>query len=303
MTSLHDTWLARRRARWVRSNAQLFMRPDAARFLQLGAQRHLRPGLKNRVLPEFRDWFGLVPEGKANFNPSQPRVPKGNPDGGQWTDASGSSGGEAGRAGRNDPRVISDATPDNEWRPGAQYASNAPRGPYSGYGPIYVNGRPAVGTPGQQAALAAAEARAQLAISRVQEILPRWKPSFGFYDTINGRIEHAKSQAQQAESYYREMQNYGIIPGPFAGGSIPARGPERHFTAAEIRANNSHGAMSGCHICGTSNPGTRSGNWGMDHQPPSSVNSRRLPQRLFPTCMGCSSGQGGWLSNYLRTRE
>ncbi|MGD9614245.1 MAG: hypothetical protein AB7H90_11370 [Alphaproteobacteria bacterium] len=27
---------------------------------------------------------------KANFNPNQPRVPAGNPDGGQWTDAGGS---------------------------------------------------------------------------------------------------------------------------------------------------------------------------------------------------------------------
>jgi hypothetical protein len=26
---------------------------------------------------------------KANFNPNQPRVPRGNPDGGQWTDAGG----------------------------------------------------------------------------------------------------------------------------------------------------------------------------------------------------------------------
>lgn len=31
--------------------------------------------------------------GKANFNPTQPRVSAGNPDGGQWTNESGSSGG------------------------------------------------------------------------------------------------------------------------------------------------------------------------------------------------------------------
>lgn len=29
---------------------------------------------------------------KANFDPNQPRVPAGNPDGGQWTDAGGSGG-------------------------------------------------------------------------------------------------------------------------------------------------------------------------------------------------------------------
>ncbi|MEX1060624.1 MAG: hypothetical protein WED13_06345 [Methyloceanibacter sp.] len=31
----------------------------------------------------------LAGAAKANFNPNQPRVPRGNPDGGQWTDAGG----------------------------------------------------------------------------------------------------------------------------------------------------------------------------------------------------------------------
>lgn len=39
--------------------------------------------------------------GKANFNPTQPRVPAGNSDGGQWTDGSGSSGGRRLRTGRS----------------------------------------------------------------------------------------------------------------------------------------------------------------------------------------------------------
>lgn len=34
---------------------------------------------------------------KANFDPNQPRVPAGNPDGGQWTDVDGSSGGGGGQ--------------------------------------------------------------------------------------------------------------------------------------------------------------------------------------------------------------
>lgn len=51
---------------------------------------------------------------KAGFNPDQPRVPAGNPGGGRWT-----SGG-----GVNDPRVLSDTTPDNEWIPGKRYTQN-----------------------------------------------------------------------------------------------------------------------------------------------------------------------------------
>src|SRR5262245_33034143 len=42
---------------------------------------------------------------RSHFNPDQPRVPAGHPDGGQWT----STG--AGKPG-NDQRVMSDAAPD-----------------------------------------------------------------------------------------------------------------------------------------------------------------------------------------------
>jgi Bacterial CdiA-CT RNAse A domain len=60
---------------------------------------------------------------KANFNPAQPRVPAGNPDGGQWTSGGG--------VGRNDPQGFSDATPDDLWIPGAQYAQDATQRRYS----------------------------------------------------------------------------------------------------------------------------------------------------------------------------
>jgi len=50
------------------------------------------------------------------YDPSQPRVPAGHPDGGQWTNR-GVSGGSI-----NDPRILSDAIPDNNWIPGADYA-------------------------------------------------------------------------------------------------------------------------------------------------------------------------------------
>jgi hypothetical protein len=54
--------------------------------------------------------------GRGGYDPNQPRVPAGHSDGGQWTDKP--SGGPI-----NDPRVISDAIPDNEWIPGADYAA------------------------------------------------------------------------------------------------------------------------------------------------------------------------------------
>lgn len=64
---------------------------------------------------------------KANFDPSQPRVPAGNPDGGQWTSEGG--------GGLGDLRVISDANDD--WKPGAQYAAG-PRGPRDRLPPLHV---------------------------------------------------------------------------------------------------------------------------------------------------------------------
>lgn len=45
---------------------------------------------------------------KGGFDPNQPRVPAGNPSGGQWTDGGG--------------QILSDANPDNFWKPGAQLA-------------------------------------------------------------------------------------------------------------------------------------------------------------------------------------
>ena len=53
-----------------------------------------------------------------DYDPNQPRVPAGHPDGGQWTNKPAANVGR----GIDDPRVVSDVTPDNHWLPGAQYA-------------------------------------------------------------------------------------------------------------------------------------------------------------------------------------
>jgi hypothetical protein len=65
---------------------------------------------------------------KAGFNPNEPRVPAGNPDGGEWTREDGDSTG-------TDTRVLSDATPDDNWIPGGQYAANDPPGIGHNQGP------------------------------------------------------------------------------------------------------------------------------------------------------------------------
>ncbi len=80
-----------------------------------------------------------------------------------------------------------------------------------------------------------------------------------------------------------------LEPGQFAGRSIPARGPGP-VNASEQSAINEIGGQTGCHTCGTTNPGTKSGNFVADHQPPSSL---ATPERLYPHCIRCSNSQGG----------
>lgn len=90
--------------------------------MELNKERVLLAGLKfqlSSIAVELK-FHRLMRALKANFNPAQPRDERG-----RWTDESG---------GINDPRIISDATPDG-WIPGAQYAGNGhhfvPRGVFA----------------------------------------------------------------------------------------------------------------------------------------------------------------------------
>lgn len=86
-------------------------------------------------------------------------------------------------------------------------------------------------------------------------------------------------------------------PGPFAKESIKASGPR--VTAEETRTITAIGKESGCHLCGTSDPGTKSGNYIGDHIPPTKL-ANGEEQRLFPSCLTCSNAQGGFVSGLLR---
>jgi hypothetical protein len=79
-----------------------------------------------------------------------------------------------------------------------------------------------------------------------------------------------------------------LKPGPFATDSISARGAGRSFNTAERSAIDRIGGESGCHTCGTTNPGTKSGHFIPDHQPPNALNPSGGPQQLYPQCSTCS---------------
>jgi len=104
---------------------------DEEERLQRRAELISTPNARELILGIVRNVFRDLR--KADFNPDEPRVPVGNADGGQWT-AEGENGNSS------DSRVLSDATPDDVWKPGAQYAANDPSG-------IGDNQGPAIGPP------------------------------------------------------------------------------------------------------------------------------------------------------------
>jgi len=73
-----------------------------------------------------------------------------------------------------------------------------------------------------------------------------------------------------------------VGPGPFAGDSVPA-GPSARPTGPQPEQINGIGDASDCHTCGTSDPGTTSGNWIGDHQPPTALNPDGSPPSVLST--------------------
>jgi len=77
-----DAWAEAQRRRFMRPDAHRYVRPDAWRFMAPGAPRLLG---KEAVGYFWPDTKAARPTLSRKYNPDQPRVPAGNPDGGQWT--------------------------------------------------------------------------------------------------------------------------------------------------------------------------------------------------------------------------
>jgi hypothetical protein len=113
-----DSYLRHQRQRWMRHDAHLWIRPDAARWVKPGFDpADIYPTLARKAdaakaaafdaevaagyrllavlreeVAELRAELKRRRELEAKYSPSQPRVPAGNPRGGQWTDRSGGQG-------------------------------------------------------------------------------------------------------------------------------------------------------------------------------------------------------------------
>jgi hypothetical protein len=280
MTHIHPAWLAREQRRWLRLDHARFQNPQYA---------------------------------ERKYSPDQPRVPSGNSRGGQWTSERTSGGGlllpfdldpEAfAEAGALDGDVdfvdiIEDAPfeeIDSESESLAEESEDL-SSVRRRTGNHFVNGQWLEATPAQLARYEVANARAQEAIGRVRELDPAWRPAPSAYGVgIESEINRATGLAAEAQTRIIDLSRIGIGPGPFAVESIPARGMGRNFTILEREEVTRIGKESGCHTCGTGDPGTYSGRFVVDHQLPNALNPQGKAQRLFPQCVSCSARQGGWL--------
>ncbi|PZR06928.1 MAG: hypothetical protein DI539_24245, partial [Flavobacterium psychrophilum] len=75
----------------------------------------------------------------------------------------------------------------------------------------------------------------------------------------------------------------------------------RNFTLSLREGLNALGEKYGCHTCGVKAPGTKSGNWIPDHQPPLSLQPDG-PFELLPHCRECSVTQGGQTLQALKPK-
>ena len=176
---------------------------------------------------------------ERRYAPDQPRVPAGNPDGGQWTSGGGFSGGGFGGA-RDDhtrrrdvegrvqtalnvnPRVASDADGSITL---AQARGGGGRGRGGGLtGP----GGPTSSQIGRREDTAQ---RAAEAISRVREIDAEWKPTPILIDADNIEHQIARNTAEyrEASSRYADLlrarSGEGVLPPEPPTSSAPTRIP------------------------------------------------------------------------------
>ena len=140
-------------------------------------------------------------------------------------------------------------------------------------------------------------AQADTAIRRVRQYDPYWKPTPSLFETPEGEIAANRATAKEAADHYRWLQYTALAPGLFARESIPL-GAGRNFTRTQRRLNTRYGRRYGCHTCGRKDPGTKTGNFYLDHQPPLAMR-RSGPWRGFPHCKWCSNDQAVYVKQYL----
>lgn len=204
---------------------------------------------------------------KAGFRPDQPRVPTGQPGGGQWTDEFVILVGRARSGGRPSTRV------GNRWLPT---------------------------TPAQEVRLEISRNAMRKAVRDVNKLDPNWRPTPQMYATVEGQIKAFEAIRLQAELRIFEVSGHAIRLGPYAREWIQSPVTGKRLTRKQQSEVDGIGRKYGCHGCGSKEPGTRSGSFFGDHQMPKSLGN---PKIIVPHCSFCSSSQGGLVLRTLRRNK
>jgi hypothetical protein len=201
---------------------------------------------------------------KAGFRPDQPRVPTGNPDGGQWTDETLS------------PTLV----------------QSRGSGRSSGR-------RASVTNLSQETRLEISQMQMRSAVREAQSIDRNWRPRPQAYETVEGQIRANEATRLEAELRYFQLTGRPPRVGPFAREWLPSPAPGKRISAEQRKQLDLIGRMYGCHSCGSVDNLSPRGHPFGDHQIPQSLGR---PTRIYPHCTLCSSKQGQVLQYFLRHR-
>lgn len=218
---------------------------------------------------------------RAGYRPDQPRVPAGNPDGGQWTDAPG-------RAGRSDTDGDGANNPDDLVHlVGRRVARRGNQ--------IRVGDRWLEATPAQQLRAELSYKAMRKAVREAQTLNDTWRPRPQFYETVEGLIRANEATRLEAELYLYFQTGRPPRPGAFAHDWLTAPPSGLRLTAQQRRELDSIGQKFGCHGCGSTTNLTPRGHSVGDHQIPRSLGKA---DRIYPHCIYCSASQGGLINTY-----
>ena len=225
---------------------------------------------------------------KAGFRPDQPRVPAGDPDGGQWTRTPGwARDSPAGAAGGS-----ALATPFRDI-----VVPVGGRGRRVGSGQVRIGGRSLPATPVQQLRIRTTENARQKAITEVRKYDPNWKPRPQIYESVEGLIRANEANRVEAELRILELTGRNPHLGPFFGEWIPSPPLGQRLTMQQARKLDLIGRRYGCHGCGSNTNLTPNGHFVHDHHVPRSLGK---PSKIVPHCVFCSARQGGLISALLK---
>ncbi|MCW6510976.1 DUF1073 domain-containing protein [Lichenifustis flavocetrariae] len=107
----------------------------------------------------------------------------------------------------------------------------------------------------------------------------------------------SKTTGPVLPSWARQLDLPGIVgPGPYAREAIRVTNSGKISPLIQ-RQNTETGYRWGCHRCGSKEPGSKSGQFYLDHQVPTALNDAGSEQFIYPHCRTCSDMQGGIISS------